>query len=288
MILKNRRQFLRHATAGLAGIVALRPAPLRANPLGLPIGLELYTVRNELEKDFAGTMKRVAAIGYKEVELYAFLNKPPAEIRRTLDNNGLVCPVAHYDLTLQPRLAQEIDYAHQLGLKYMLVAWLTPEERKSLDQYKRYAEFFNHAGAETRKAGIQFGYHNHNFEFKTFNGVVAFDELLRLTDPQLVKIELDCFWMTFAGRDPAEYMKRDPTRYPILHIKDRKPGYGLSTDVDDKPGPFTEVGHGIIDWKPIFAAAAAGVKHYFVEQDFCDRPPFESARISYEYLKGLS
>jgi len=272
--------------AGLAGLAGL--GRLRANPLGLPIGLELYTVRNELEKDFAGTIKKVAAIGYKEVELYAFLNKSAAEIRRALDDNGLVCPVAHYDLTLQPRLAQEIDYAHHLGLKYMLVAWLTPEERKSLDQYKRYAEFFNHAGAETKQAGIQFGYHNHNFEFKTFNGVVAFDELLRLTDPQLVKIELDCFWMTYAGRDPVEYMKRDPARYPILHIKDRKPGYGVSTDVDDKPGPFTEVGRGIINWKPIFAAAAPGVKHYFVEQDFCDRSPVESARISYEYLKNLS
>jgi sugar phosphate isomerase/epimerase len=285
---ENRRQFLRRSTCGVAALAALGARRLRANPLGLPIGLELYTVRNELEKDFAGTIKKVAAIGYKEVELYAFLKKPAAEIQRTLADNGLVCPVAHYDLTLEPRLAQEIDYAHQLGLKYMVVAWLTPEERRSLDQYKRYAEFFNRAGAETKKAGIQFGYHNHNFEFKTFDGKVAFDELLRLTDPQLVKIELDCFWMTWAGRNPVDYMKRDPGRYPILHIKDRKPGFGTSTDVDDKPGPFTEVGHGIIDWKPIFAAASAGVKHYFVEQDFCDRSPFESARISYEYLKGLS
>src|SRR5579863_5639283 len=133
---ENRRQFLRH-TSGLA---ALGACSLRANPLGLPIGLELYTVRNELEKDFAGTIKKVAAIGYKEVELYAFLGKPVSEIRRTLSDNGLACPVAHYDLKLEPRLAQEIDYAHQLGLKYMVVAWLTPEERKSLDQYKRYAE----------------------------------------------------------------------------------------------------------------------------------------------------
>lgn len=284
----SRRQFLRRAACGAAGLATLGRGRLDANPLGLPIGLELYTVRNELEKDFAGTIQKVAAIGYKEVELYAFLNKSAAEIRRTIADNGLVCPVAHYDMTLQPRLAQEIEYAHELGLKYMLMAWLTPEERKSLDQYKRYAEFFNRAGAETKKAGIQFGYHNHNFEFKSFNGVVAFDELLRLTDPQLVKIELDCFWMTWAGRDPVAYMKRDPDRYPLLHIKDRKPGYGTSTDVDDKPGPFTEVGRGIIDWKPIFAAARAGVKHYFVEQDFCDRPPLESARISYEYLKSLS
>ncbi len=287
MIRESRRQFLSQAPLKAAGLAALGRSALHGDPLGLPIGLELYTVRNELENDFDGTLKKVAAIGYKEVELYAFLKKPAVEIRRTLASNGLVCPVAHYDLSLEPRLSQEIEYANNLGLKYMVVAWLKPEERQSLDQYKRYAEFFNRAGSETQKAGIQFGYHNHNFEFKTFGGVVAFDELLRLTDPQLVKIELDCFWMTWAGRNPVEYMKRDPSRYPILHIKDRKPGFGLSTDVDDKPGPFTEVGHGIIDWKPIFAAASAGVKHYFVEQDFCDRSPFESARISYEYLKRL-
>jgi sugar phosphate isomerase/epimerase len=284
----NRRQFLRQATRGLAGAAALGRGSVFANPLGLPIGLQLYTVRNELEKDFAGTIKKVAAIGYKEVELYGFLKKPAAEIRRVISDNGLVCPAAHYDLSLEPRVAQEIDYAKELGLKYMVVAWLTPEQRRSLDDYKRHAEFFNRAAEQTRKAGIQFGYHNHNFEFKTFGGVVAFDELLRLTDPQLVKIELDCFWMTWAGRDPVEYLKRDPGRYPMLHIKDRKPGYGLSTDVDDKPGPFTEVGRGTIDWKRIFAAASDRVKHYFVEQDFCDGSPFESARISYEYLKNLA
>ena len=288
MILESRRRFLRQSAAAVTGFGALGAGSLRANPLGLPVGLELYTVRNELEKDFAGTIKQVADIGYKEVELYAFLNKPAAEIRRTIEDNGLVCPVAHYDMTLAPRLEKEIEYAHALGLKYMLVAWLTPEERTSLDQYKRHAEFFNRAGAETKKAGIQFGYHNHNFEFKKFNGTAAFDELLRLTDPQLVKIELDCFWMTWAGRNPVSYMKRDPGRYPLLHIKDRKPGMGTSTDVDDKPGPFIEVGRGVIDWKPIFAAAAAGVKHYFVEQDFCDRPPIDSARISYDYLSRLS
>jgi len=288
MTLENRRQFLRRTASAVTGLAALNHGSLHANPLGLPIGLELYTVRNELEKDFPGTIKQVADIGYREVELYAFLNKPAAEIRRIIADNGMVCPVAHYDMTLEPRLQQEIEYAHELGLKYMLMAWLTPEERTSLDKYKRYFEFFNHAGAQTKKAGIQFGYHNHNFEFKNFNGVVPFDEMLRLTDPQLVKIELDCFWMTWAGRDPVAYMKRDPDRYPLLHIKDRKPGFGTSTDVDDKPGPFTEVGRGIIDWKPIFAAASAGVKHYFVEQDFCDRPPIESARISYEYLSKLS
>ena len=265
---ENRRQFLQQATRGLAGLAALGPRSLRANPLGLPIGLELYTVRNELEKDFAGTIKKVAAIGYKEVELYAFLKKPAAEIRRTLADNGLVCPVAHYDLKLEPRLAQEIDYAHQLGLKYMVVAWLTPEERKSLDQYKRYAEFFNRAGAETKKAGIQFGYHNHNFEFKTFDGKVAFDELLRLTDPQLVKIELDCFWMTWAGRNPVDYMKRDPARYPDPAHQGPQTGLRASTDVDDKPGPFIEVGHGIIDWKPIFAAASAGREALFRRAGF--------------------
>ncbi len=286
---ETRRQFLRESTARLAGVAALAGGGLHANPRGLPIGLQLYTVRTELEKDFPGTLRKVAAIGYKEVELYAFLNMRASEIRRGIADNGLVCEVAHYDMTLKDGLAREIDYAKELGLRYMLMAWLTPEERRSLDDYKHHADFFNHAGEQCKKAGIQFGYHNHNFEFKTYNGVLAFDELLRRTDPHLVQIELDCFWITFAGKDPVEYFRKYPGRYPMLHIKDRKPGYGLSTDVDDKPGPFTEVGRGTIDWKPIFAAApAAGVKRIFVEQDFCDGSPFESARISYEYLKNLS
>lgn len=285
----TRRQFLREVPATLARAAALAGTTLRANPQGLPIGLELYTVRTELEKDFPGTLHKVAAIGYKEVELYGFLNKPAAEIRQRLGDSGLTSVVAHYDLTLKDRLTREIDYAKELGLHYMLIAWLKPEERRSLDDYKHHADFFNHAGGQCKKAGIQFGYHNHNFEFKTYNGVLAFDELLRRTDPHLVQIEMDCFWITYAAKDPVEYFRKYPGRYPLLHIKDRKPGYGVSVDVDDKPGPFTEVGRGVIDWKPIFAAVpVAGVKRCFVEQDFCDGSPFESARISYEYLKNLT
>src|SRR5712692_6173419 len=125
----NRRQFLNRAMPKLAGLAALRGSGLYGNPLGLPIGLELYTVRNELQQDFAGTLKKVAAIGYKEVEIFAFLNNTAPQIRQMLADNGLVCPVAHYDLSLSGHLAHEIEYAKELGLKYMVVAWLKPEER---------------------------------------------------------------------------------------------------------------------------------------------------------------
>src|SRR2546422_9648407 len=126
------------------------------------------------------------------------------------------------------------------------------------------------------------------FEFKTFDGVSAYDELLRRTDSKLVQLELDCYWITRAGKDPLDYFKQYPGRFPLWHIKDRKPGYAPATDMDQGPGPFTEVGRGSIDWPKIFSGAReAGVKHYYVEQDFCERPPLESAKISYDYLKGL-
>lgn len=287
----NRRKFLRDGALGLAAIsLATRgQRPAFADPLGLPIGLELYTVRNELGKDFDGTLQKVAAIGYKEVELFSFFNKKASEIRKSLSAAGLTCPAAHYQTPqLRTGLDEHIEYAKELGLSYMICAFLQPQERKSIDDYRRLADFFNKVGEQCQKAGLQFGYHAHNFEYTSYNGVVAFDELLRLTDPKLFKIELDCYWMTRGGRDPAVYLKRFPERFPLLHIKDMKPGHPPTTDLKEGSDAFTEVGRGSIDWKRIFTAAPAGtIKHYFVEQDICERPPLDSARISYDYLHNL-
>ncbi|MHB8653228.1 MAG: sugar phosphate isomerase/epimerase family protein [Terriglobia bacterium] len=222
----NRRKFLRDGALGLTAIsLATRgTSPAFADPLGLPIGLELYTVRNELGKDFDGTLQKVAAIGYKEVELFSFLNKKASEIRKSLSAAGLTCPAAHYQTPqLRTGLDERIEYAKELGLSYMVCAFLQPQERKSIDDYRHLADFFNKVGEQCQKSGLQFGYHAHNFEYKSYNGVVAFDELLRLTDPKLFKIELDCYWMTMGGRDPAVYLKRFPERFPLLHIKDMKP-----------------------------------------------------------------
>ncbi len=287
----NRRQFLRKSGAGLGAVAAMgRPGqPLEATPLGLPIGLELYTVRDECAKDLEGTLRQVAAMGYKEVELFDFYKQNSGQMRKILRETGLIAPSAHYQVAqIESSWDQQIEYARAIGLKYMVNAILWPDQRKSLDDYKRLADVFNKAGEQCRKAGIQLAYHDHNFEFKTFDGVTPYDELLRLTDPKLVQMEMDCYWVTRAGKDPVEYFEKYPGRFPLLHIKDRKPGYPPATDQDVQPGPFTEVGRGEIDWKRIFAAAPqGGVKHYYVEQDFCDGSPLESIRISYDYLKNL-
>ena len=298
----NRREFLRKSAVGLASIPALsmiscekapEPAPPPAPtgpPLGLPVGVQLYTVRRECEKDFEGTLKQVAAIGYKHVEVYDFYGKTVADVRKLLDADGLKTPSGHWLLPkLKKNLAKSIEEAQTLGCEYLVMPILDVPERKTLEQFKRHAEFFNKVGEQCKKANLQFAYHNHNFEFKTFGEVTAYDELLRLTDPELVKMELDCYWMTRAGKDPVEYLQKYPGRFPLLHIKDAMPGAPIATELEAGRGYFTEVGRGTIDWKRIFrAAATSGMKHYYVEQDECDGSPLDSIRTSYEYLKKLA
>ena len=283
----SRKEFLRSAAA------AFSVGRGRATPLGLPIGLQPYTVRNDLKADFAGTLRKVAAIGYKEMEISGgeiygdFFGHKAPEIRKIMDDVGLRVPSCHFGAPKDDAgWDRNIEAAHQLGLEFML-STTRPEWQKSLDGWKRTGEFFNHLGQKCRDAGMTLAYHNHNFEYRVYDGVVAYDELLRSSDKDLVKMQMDCFWTTFAGKNPVEYFHKHPGRFVMLHIKDLKSGYEPTTD-GFKGNPFTEVGNGVIDWKKIFAAAPeAGVKHYYVEQDNWDRPSLESARISFEYLNKL-
>jgi sugar phosphate isomerase/epimerase len=287
----KRRDFIRSATVGLAGaaICTQLPASLFASPSGKPIGLQLYTLRDLLEKDAPGTIKQLAAIGYKDVEIYSLYGKTPAEFRRMLKDNGITASSGHY---LLPAVKSEwnarVEDAKTLGLRYMVIAILPPEERKSLDDYKKLAELFNQAGEATQKAGIQFCYHNHNFEFQKFGDTMPYDYLLKTSDPKLVAFEMDCFWVTHAGQDPVAYFENHPGRFPLLHIKDMKDKPAPTQELDAKMGLFTPVGNGSIDWKRIFATAkVGGMEHYYVEQDFCEIPPLEAVKMSYQYLDGL-
>ena len=296
----KRRQFLRAGMLGLAAIAAHQKAGhLRAQPLGLPIGLELFTVRHECEKDFPGTLEKVAVIGYKEVEIFDFYGRKATDIRRILSSAGLVAPSSHtlsYVLSprhplseVRSRWEELIEYATELGVRYLGGSIGDVSRLHPLDDYKRLADLMNAVGEQCRRAGLQFAYHNLNIEFRKYDGVVPYDWLLGHTDPQSVQLEIDCYWLTRAGKDPLEYFKMYPGRIPLLHIKDRKPGYAPATNPDPGPGPFTEVGHGCIDWKRILGAApGGGLRHYYVEQDFCDRPVLESLKMSYDYLKNLT
>jgi sugar phosphate isomerase/epimerase len=244
------------------------------------IGAQLYTVRRELEKDFEGTLSRVAALGYREVEFAGYFNHKPEEVRRVLARHGLAAPAAHFQLAewrgdLQPL----IDAAHTIGHDYLLLAWTPPEVRKTLDDYRRLAELCNRAGERLHRAGLQFAYHNHDFEFAPVEGRIPYDLLLERTDPRLVKLEMDLYWIVKGGGRPVEYFERWPGRYPLLHVKDM--------DATAKRD-FTEVGRGVIDFKTVFAhAGRAGVRHYFVEQDETPGSPFDSLKISIDNLRRL-
>jgi sugar phosphate isomerase/epimerase len=294
----TRRKFLRDGALGVAALAAASRSGSRlaADPLGLPIGLELYTVRAEVAKDLPGALKKVAQVGYREVETGGIANQAKAiEFRQAVQDAGLACPSLHFDYdALRLELPDKIEIAKTVGATYMICSNL-PDAERSLTGYRKAAEVFNHAGEECLKAGLHIGYHCHNFDFTSFDGVVGFDELLRLTDPQSVGMQMDCFWVTRAGLDPVHYLNTYPGRFPTLHIKDLKPGYAPGTATHDGPTPgnkggtFTEVGRGVIDWKRIFAAAPrGGLKHYFVEQDFSDDPEFETMKISYDYLHALT
>jgi len=285
-----RRRFLQNAAVGLTAFAVAPKGLLRANPYSLPIGLQLYTVRDHIEKDLEGTVKRVAEIGYKEVEIgdFNYYGKKPAELRRILTDNGLNPVSIHFEeYQLKHNVEKNIAAAKECGVSYIGLASLEDRDRKTLEAVKRDAEWFNQVGKAIREAGCGFFYHGHNFDYANVDGAVIYDELISRTDPKFVNFELDCYWCVRAGKDPVDYFHRFPGRFPQLHIKDLKPG--LTPTTGEGPEGFTEVGQGIIDWKKVFEAArGGGLKHFYVEQDECDRDSLESAKVSYTYLHNLS
>lgn len=281
----NRRTFIETSVAGAAAALSARSifgsalAPRETHRIER-IGLQLYTVRSMLPKDFEGTLAQVARVGYKEVEFAGYFDHSPKAVRAALDKFGLVSPSSHvsYDVT-ENHLGETIEAAHTIGQTFIVCPWIEEEQRKQPGGWKRAVETFNRAGEACRKAGIQFAYHNHNFEFvpdAMLGGKMPYDFLLAETDPKLVKMEMDLCWIHVGGQDPLAYFKRYPGRFPLVHVKDWT-----------KNGHMADVGSGAIDWKRIFEhAEEAGIQHYFVEND---EPvaPIEDIRKSFEYLKAL-
>ena len=222
-----------------------------------PVGVQLYTVRDQMEKNVEATLAKVASIGYKEVEFAGYFNRTPAQIARTLKTNSLTSPSVHIpvgEILKAPTAA--LDAMETIGHKFAVMPWVDPKER-TLDHYKRFVDQFNEAAALTKKRGIQFAYHNHDFEFETVGGQVPYELLLDRCDKELVKFEMDLFWMNKAKQNPLTYFARFPGRFPLVHVKDMTAG-----------GEMTEVGAGVIPFKSYFAKASqAGIQHYFVERD---------------------
>jgi sugar phosphate isomerase/epimerase len=281
----DRRVFL-----GVLGASCLAAARTEAEKVQR-VGVQLYTVRTELEKDFDGGIARVAAIGYKEVEFAGYYKRSPQQIRDMLAKNGLTAPSAHVDYpSLGEKFPAVLEAATIIGHRYLVNPWIDESIRKEPDSWKRIAGTLNRAGEQSRKAGIQFAYHNHHFEFAPSAGKLPFDVLLEECDPSLVKIELDLCWIAVAGRDPLEYFKRYPGRFPLVHVKDlvKKPEDGPNAAFDKVFPDLADVGKGgAIDWKRIFAhSKEAGIQHYFVEHD-TPKAPFDSLENSYRYLSRL-
>jgi sugar phosphate isomerase/epimerase len=255
------------------------------------VGMQLYTVRTDLEKDFDGTLAKIAAIGYKEVEFAGYVKRTAQQVKEALARHGLTSPAAHVDYpSLGDKFEAVLESAQFIGHRYLVNPWVDESIRKQPDAWKRIADTLNRAGERSRKAGIQFAYHNHHFEFQPVDGTLPFDLLLERCDPALVQIELDLCWIAAAGKDPLDYFKRHPGRFPLVHVKGlaETPAEKAAAPIGAVLPKITDVGSGdVIDWTRIFAQSSqAGIKHYFVEHDN-PKDPFASLKASYGYLRAL-
>ena len=274
----ERREFVQTmAGAGLAIACTGSSRAARAARLD-KVGIQLYTVRDQMKADFEGTLAHIAEIGYKEVEFAGYFDHAPADVKAILNRHGLAAPSTHVAFENDEKWKAALDTAKTIGHEYIVMPWIPQERRKTLDDWKNFAQVFNHAAQMAHDAGIQFAYHNHDFEFPKMDGQIPYDVLLQNTDPKLVQLEIDLYWITKAGQDPLAYFSRWPGRVPLVHVK-------------DSAGPpehkMVDVGQGKIEWKRIFAKREqAGIKHFFVEHDQPPQP-FDDIAASYKYLSQL-
>lgn len=285
---QSRRDFLRFSAAGAVGAFALSnnllkagPAtaamPAGADPKSFGIGLQLYTIRDAMAVDVPGSLKKVSDYGYKYLELagYAdgkFYGYEPAAFKKLVSDLGMEVLSSHTQveaqgITIDNAKKMAEDHA-KLGVKYCVQPWVVPEAR-TIESYKKMVGDWNVVGKIMKEHGLQFGYHNHNFEFQNFNGVVPYyDIFMKQLDKDLVTMEIDLFWTTKAGQNPVEIFKKYPGRFQLFHMKDMftkvtTPYYTTDGEMD-----FAPVGEGVINFKEILAAKnIAGMKYMIVEQD---------------------
>jgi sugar phosphate isomerase/epimerase len=286
----TRRDFLTQAGLLSAGLM-IAPQLLSAKGTKV-VGLQLYSLRDQLPKDVKGVIAKVAAAGYKEVETFGYSKQngfwglDAKAFSTLLKANGLKTPSGHFGLDeyfvhgKTTDLESYIDAANATGMTYVIVPSINGEVLKSADQFKEVAEKLNKAAEMCKKSGLQLGYHNHNFEWKPIDGTTFYDTILKETDPKLVHMEMDIFWVVRAGQDPVKLFKQHPGRFALCHIKDRDK---KQTDLN------TEIGKGSIDFKTILShAKLAGLKHFIVEQEnYINIDPFVSIAESAAYVKNV-
>jgi sugar phosphate isomerase/epimerase len=279
----DRRSFIKTLGAATGAIAMGAPLPsvaaLESSKKLERIGIQLYTVRKDMERDFEGTLKSIAGIGYKQVEFAGYFGRSPSEVRAILDRYGLDAPAAHIGGpdVLTKGWEKTIENGKVIGHRYLIYPWVDEKQRRTLDDYRRIADLLNSAGQIARTAGVRFGYHNHDFEFARLEGRVPYDVLLERTDPALVVMEMDLFWITKGGQNPIRYFNRWPGRFHAVHVKDM-----------DAQQRMVDVGKGKIDFAHIFAQQKkAGIRYFFVEHDNPEPSALSSAKASYDYLARL-
>ena len=279
--MNSRRNFLKASGALALGSFLLPDVAKAADRRSVKdAGLQLYTVRNEMLKDNTGTLKKIASLGYKEIESAgsekgSYYGFKPAEMKKICADLGMTLRSGHvhYDDKWQ----QTIDDAAESGQEYLIVS-VMPEKGQTVDNYKHTAEVFNKAGEAAKKSNISFGYHNHDSEFEKDNGKVLYDVLLENTNPEFVKMEMDLGWVIVTGNDPLAYFEKYPGRFPLWHLK----------DMDLKEKHSVEFGKGSLDVKKMLQnSKKAGMKYFFVEQEEYSGTAFDCLEYNINYLKNL-
>ena len=320
----TRRRFLgtaAAATAGLATGCAREPREAASSSRLDRIGVGLFTIPTMLERDFAGAMKTLAGIGYTEIEFFGpypfsaqsaqerwktvsqslafrgsgYFGLTPAAVKSILDEHGLASPSMHTDLeSLRTVIAPMAEAAHILGQRYVVLPSIPPAERQDLDGYRRIADEFNEIGRRAASLGLRFAYHNHGYGLVPIAGQVPFDLVVERTDPTLVDLQMDLYWMTAGGADPVAYFTRYPGRFRLIHIKDMSKPVRFSGDGGDAAQwielfPYiADAGAGVLDLQAILSAARrSGVMHFLVERDQAPSPD-ETLRASYRHLSSLT
>jgi sugar phosphate isomerase/epimerase len=293
------------------GAKAARPFFQRTH---LPVGIQLYTVGEDLKRDFDGTLGAISKIGYKTVELAGLLDRSPADWRRSLDRAHLQCPSTHIAArpfrggpSLNDDLGVIAEGAHLMGIRTVVCPSFYIPDRFSLqpqsgeglvkmlvrlgssmtvDDWKWNADYLNAKGAALKRLGLRFAYHNHNLEFAPLGKTTAMAVLIRGTDPALVSFEMDAGWVASAGVDPAALLSQYPGRFTAMHVKDMRASTRPNFELQIDP---CEIGQGVIDWHGLLAKAyASNTRQFYVEQEPpYSKPPLESVAISFEYLNAL-